>query len=180
MTEHTFGIVGAGGMGKAIARRLATAGNTVVVTDNDLDLATVVAAEADAGRPGETRAVSGEEAVGADVVVVAVWYPATIEFAISHASALAGKVVVDIANPLDETFTRLAVAATASAAEQLAKAIPESRVVKATPFQRRPCSTGSWMALRLTRSSLPTTGRRRLFSSTRLRAAACVPWMPAH
>lgn len=53
MTEHTFGIVGAGGMGKAIVCRLTTAGNTVVVTDNDLALATAAAADAGAGQPGE-------------------------------------------------------------------------------------------------------------------------------
>ena len=65
------------------------------------------------------------------MVVLAVWYPTTIEFARSHAADLAGKIVVDIANPLDETFRGLALEPTTSAAEELAKAVPQSRVVKA-------------------------------------------------
>jgi 8-hydroxy-5-deazaflavin:NADPH oxidoreductase len=69
--------------------------------------------------------------LAADIVVIAMWYPGSVDFAGAHAAALAGKTVVDIANPLDKTFTGLSIAPTTSAAEELAKALPGSSVVKA-------------------------------------------------
>lgn len=44
---------------------------------------------------------------------------------------LVGKIVVDISNPLTADFTGLAISGHTSAAEALAKLIPDSRVVKA-------------------------------------------------
>ena len=64
-------------------------------------------------------------------MVLALWYPATVEFATANQSALAGKIVVDISNPLDESFTGLSLPPTTSGAEELAAALPNSRVVKA-------------------------------------------------
>ncbi len=49
-----------------------------------------------------------------------------------RAEQLAGKIVVDITNPLNfETFDSLAVAADSSATAELAVALPQSRVLKA-------------------------------------------------
>ena len=48
------------------------------------------------------------------------------------ASSLAGKIVVDITNPLNfETFDSLVVPADSSAAAEIAAALPQSRVLKA-------------------------------------------------
>jgi predicted dinucleotide-binding enzyme len=67
-----------------------------------------------------------------DVVVFAVWYGTNIELAKQLGNKLAGKVVVDIANPLNSTYDGLATAADSSSAEDLAKAIASgARVVKA-------------------------------------------------
>ena len=67
-----------------------------------------------------------------EVVVLAVPYPAVAEVLAAHAEHLAGKVVVDITNPLDfTTFDSLTVPADSSAAAELAAALPQSRVVKA-------------------------------------------------
>ena len=50
----------------------------------------------------------------------------------SAASSLAGKIVVDITNPLNfETFDSLVVPADSSAAAEIAAALPQSRVLKA-------------------------------------------------
>lgn len=120
------GIVGAGSMGRAIATQLA-AGADVFVADRNPEKALAVAT----GIPSGATASSIEDALGAEMVVLAFWYPGTIEFAREHASELEGKVVVDIANPVDETWMRLAVDPSTSSAELLAAELPESRIVKA-------------------------------------------------
>jgi predicted dinucleotide-binding enzyme len=64
--------------------------------------------------------------------VLAVWYGTNIEIAKQLGTKLAGKVVVDIANPLNSTYDGLATAADSSSAEDLAKAIASgAKVVKA-------------------------------------------------
>jgi predicted dinucleotide-binding enzyme len=66
------------------------------------------------------------------VVVLAVWYGTNIEIAKQLGDKLAGKVVVDIANPLNSTYDGLATASDSSSAEDLAKAIASgAKVVKA-------------------------------------------------
>jgi len=64
-----------------------------------------------------------------DVVVLAVSYGTNIEVARQLGSKLAGKVVVDIANPLNATYDGLATAADSSSAEDLAKAIVSGALV---------------------------------------------------
>src|SRR5690606_2014706 len=67
-----------------------------------------------------------------DVVVLAVWYGTNIELAKQLGDKLAGKVVVDIANPLNATYDGLATAPDSSSAEDLAKAlVAGAKVVKA-------------------------------------------------
>jgi 8-hydroxy-5-deazaflavin:NADPH oxidoreductase len=131
MSTRTVGIIGAGNMGRGLVRRLAKAGRRVMVADQHADRAEQVAAEAGADQPGTASGVPEEQALAADIVVLALWYPATIEFATANQSALAGKIVVDISNPLDESFTGLSLPPTTSGAEELAAALPNSRVVKA-------------------------------------------------
>ena len=74
---------------------------------------------------------SGAELRG-EVVVLAVYYPGNLELARDLDDRLAGKVVVDISNPLTQAFDGLATAPGTSAAEELAAAVPSgTRVVKA-------------------------------------------------
>src|SRR3712207_8017225 len=75
--------------------------------------ATVAAAEPGAELRGE-------------VVVLAVYYPGNLEIARDLGDRLAGKVVVDISNPLNETFDGLATPPDTSAAEQVAQSAPRS------------------------------------------------------
>jgi len=69
--------------------------------------------------------------LASDVVVLALWYPGTTDFAAEHAAELDGKIVIDISNPLDESWVRLATDPSTSSAELLAQQLPGSRVVKA-------------------------------------------------
>jgi 8-hydroxy-5-deazaflavin:NADPH oxidoreductase len=118
-------------MGSGLVRRLTAAGHTVLLTDHNADKAANVAAQARDGQPGRASAAEDAEALAADVVVLAIWYPGTVEYARANSAALSGKVVVDISNPLDDSFTGLTIDPTTSAAEQLAAALPDSSVVKA-------------------------------------------------
>ena len=103
-------IIGTGNMGSAIASVAALGGNTVELYN-----------QGDHDKP-----VSG------DIVVLAVPYPALADVAKRRAEQLAGKIVVDITNPLNfETFDSLTVAADSSATAELAAALPGSRVLKA-------------------------------------------------
>jgi NADPH-dependent F420 reductase len=131
MDSPSIGIIGSGGMGRGIARRFATAGHVVTLHDHKPDAAIKVAEEAGNSVPGSVQAGSLADAMSSDVVVMAVWYPGTVRVALENVEALAGKIVVDIANPLDETFTALSVAPDSSAAEELAEALPDSTIVKA-------------------------------------------------
>jgi NADPH-dependent F420 reductase len=132
----SIGLVGAGGMGRSILRTLTAGGHTVTVADRDPQEAAAAAGEA-----GEGRASAGSlaEALAADIVVLAIWYPGTVELARAHGEVLRGTIVVDVANPLDATYTGLTVDPTTSAAEELARAVPGSRVVKA--FNTLPSTT---------------------------------------
>jgi len=103
-------IIGTGNMGPAIAGVVTKGGNTVQLIGHG-----------DAETP-----VTGE------IVVLAVPYPAVAEVLTQRGDQLAGKVVVDITNPLNfETFDSLTVPADSSAAAQLAAALPQSSVIKA-------------------------------------------------
>jgi 8-hydroxy-5-deazaflavin:NADPH oxidoreductase len=70
--------------------------------------------------------------VNGDIVILAVYYPAVKDIIAQYADKLAGKIVVDITNPLNlETFDSLVVPADSSSAAELAAALPSSRVLKA-------------------------------------------------
>ena len=120
-------IIGAGNMGGAIAALAAQGGASVQLLTRD-----AAAAEAVAGPlQGATAGVVGDPIEG-DIVVLALPYPAVAEVIGSYAGQLDGKVVVDITNPLDfSTFDSLVVASDASAAAEIAEAVPGARVLKA-------------------------------------------------
>jgi predicted dinucleotide-binding enzyme len=70
--------------------------------------------------------------VAADIVILAVPYPALASIVATYGPQLAGKTVVDITNPLNfETFDSLTVPADSSAAAEIAAALPSSKVLKA-------------------------------------------------
>jgi len=127
-------IIGAGNMGRGIGTRAVAGGHSVTFIDRDPveaeKAATDVKASANNGAKVSTASLGGAEL--GDVVVFAVWYGTNIELAKQLGDKLAGKVVVDIANPLNETYDGLATAPDSSSAEDLAKAIANgAKVVKA-------------------------------------------------
>ena len=118
-------IIGAGNMGRGIGTRLIAGGHKVTFVDANPETAQKTAADLNA-EVGTLDTPLG------DVVVLAVWYGTNIEIAKQLGAKLAGKVVVDIANPLNSTYDGLATAPDSSSAEDLAKAIAAgASVVKA-------------------------------------------------
>ncbi|GLZ77394.1 NADP oxidoreductase [Actinorhabdospora filicis] len=122
-------IVGAGSMARGIGTRLLAGGHPVHIADRDPQKAKGLAAELDGDATGHDIAEGPEDS---DVVVLAVPYPANVEIARNWAAQLAGKLVVDISNPVDfATFDDLTTPEGTSAAEQVAQAAPGAKVVKA-------------------------------------------------
>jgi 8-hydroxy-5-deazaflavin:NADPH oxidoreductase len=100
----------------------------VRIADRDRQKADSLAAELDGAATGEELAGPGD----AQVVVLALPYPANRDVAARWAGQLDGKVVVDIANPVDSaTFDDLVTPAGLSSAEEVATAAPGARVAKA-------------------------------------------------
>ena len=122
-------IIGAGNMGRAIGMRAVAGGHEVEILDRDPAEARRIAEEL-----GErVTALEAEAPFGGEVAVLALYYPGNKDAARQYADRLAGKVVVDISNPVDtETWDRLATAPGTSAAEELQELLPEGTpVVKA-------------------------------------------------
>jgi len=103
-------IIGTGNMGQAIASVVARSGHETEVL----------------GRTDSTKPVTGE------IVILAVPHAALSAIVAERGAELAGRVVVDITNPVNfETFDGLVVDADSSATAGLAAALPHSKVVKA-------------------------------------------------
>lgn len=138
-------VLGTGMVGQAIAGRLAELGHEVVVGTRDV-AATLARTEPDgmgnppfsawsAAHPQVRLASFADAATAADLVVNAT--AGTVSLSALEAAGeknLAGKVLLDIANPLDFSAgmpPALFVKDTDSLAEQIQRAFPDARVVKA-------------------------------------------------
>ena len=120
-------IVGTGNMARGIGTRAAAAGHGLTLYGTERGKAAELASELG----GSVKAAAVGDPLEGDVVVLALWYPVTLEVAERYGDALAGKVVVDISNPVNtDTFERI-VPDAGSGAEELAAAVPGARVVKA-------------------------------------------------
>jgi NADPH-dependent F420 reductase len=127
-------IVGAGNMGRGIGHRIVAGGHSVTIVDRDPEEAEQLMEELRGTVQGGATVEAAEPGaeLRGDVVVLAVYYPGNLEIARDLGERLAGKVVVDISNPLNETFDGLATAPGTSAAAEVAQSAPAgARVVKA-------------------------------------------------
>ena len=126
-----IGIIGAGNVGTGIGRRLAAKGHDVVVSFSRTAENLRKAAET-IGHGAQS--VSPQQAAAhGDVVVIATPWAATLDVVREHADALAGKVVWDATNALKPDMSALALGTTTSGGEEVAKAAPAAKVVKAVP-----------------------------------------------
>ena len=133
-------VLGTGTVGRTLAAAIAAAGNTVAIGTRDVDA--LLAREGDdafapwaAAHPDVRPATFADAAGGAELLFNATGGTASLPVLQAIGAAnLAGKILVDVANPLDFSNgfpPSLTVANTDSLAEQIQRAAPGARVVKA-------------------------------------------------
>ena len=142
----TISIIGAGGMAAAIASVAARAGHTVEIMSRDLAKARGMAQ--DTG----IRAITGTFGAAplGDMVILAVPYSAVMEVVKRYGAGLAGKVLIDITNPVGpdlksfvtphDSFGAREIASIAPAGAHVVKAFNThfSHVLAAGAFQGQP------------------------------------------
>ena len=167
-------IIGTGNMARGIATRALAGGNAVTLVGHDTDSARALAGELS----GEVRTGTLGDPINGAVVVLAIPYGAIDDVLGRYDDKLAGKVVIDITNPVDfSTFSLLNVEA-GSAAQEIAQKAPGAQVVKA--FNTTFASTlveGQSLGSPLMCSSPPTTTGPRARSARSSRRAASAPSM---
>ncbi|KIC08532.1 NADP oxidoreductase [Leisingera sp. ANG-M1] len=108
-----IGILGTGNVGSRLTALFTQGGHDVLM----------------GGRSGE---ISLQDAAAhGDIVVVAVHYHVAAEVLRPLAVTLAGKIVVDATNPLNDEWSPMLLGQETSASEEIAKLLPQSKVVKA-------------------------------------------------
>ena len=129
-----IGVLGTGMVGAAIATKLVELGHEVVMGSRTAD--NEQAAEwASAAGAGASQGTFADAAAHGEVVVNCTAGTASLEaLAAAGADNIAGKVLVDVANPLDYSQgmpPSLSVSGTDSLGEQIQRAFPDTRVIKA-------------------------------------------------
>ena len=125
-------IIGTGNMAKGIATRVVAGGHSVQLHAKDASKGGALANELKANAPsGVTVEVKAIGSPTDEVVILAIPYTEVASVAEQYADKLNTKVVVDITNPVDFNTFQLIPAAGMSGAEEIAKLLPNSKVVKA-------------------------------------------------
>ncbi|MDB5655661.1 MAG: oxidoreductase [Tardiphaga sp.] len=124
----TISIIGSGGMAAAIGGLAAKAGHTVEVMSRDTAKARALAAQVGAGA---TTGTFGAAPAG-DIVILAVPYAAVLDVVRQYGEKLAGKVLVDITNPVASDHMSFVTPADSFGAQEISKVAPaDAEVVKA-------------------------------------------------
>ena len=126
-----IGIIGAGNVGTGLGKRLAAEGHDIVVSfardpERVREAATMIGGGARAGTPQDA-------ASHGNIVILATPWAVTLDTVRGVARALAGKIVWDATNALKPDMSGLAIGTTTSGGEEVAKAAPAAKVVKAIP-----------------------------------------------
>jgi 8-hydroxy-5-deazaflavin:NADPH oxidoreductase len=121
----TISIIGAGGMAAAFGGLAAKAGHTVEVTSRDPAKARALVEQIG---DGATTGTFGAAPAG-DIVILAVPYSAVLDVVKQHGEELAGKLLVDITNPIKSDFTGFLTPEDSFGAQEIAKAAPANAVI---------------------------------------------------
>jgi 8-hydroxy-5-deazaflavin:NADPH oxidoreductase len=126
-------IIGTGNMARGIGTRLLAGGHSVGLVGHEPGKAEDLAAHLqEAARSGATVTAVDDGVLPSEVVVLAVPYTAAALIVQQYYDQLAGKIIIDITNPIDFNTLEPIVAPGNSAAEEIAKVAPAgSKVVKA-------------------------------------------------
>lgn len=129
-------IIGCGNMGRGIATRVAAGKHVLMLYDIDSAAAEKLANDLGGTKPNGAKVAVAETPADAvpesDVIILASWYGANLETAAMLGAELDGKIVVDISNPLNESYDDLVTPPGTSAVETIRDAVPGgARFVKA-------------------------------------------------
>lgn len=134
-TKETIAIIGAtGNMGSAIARNLAKHNYRLILMSRNAeelselkDSLSTMNTKAMIDTNDCVKDVSWE----ADIIILASPYEGEKEIAEKIREVATGKIVISISNPLNANYSDLVTSSDTSAAEELQKLLPNSKVVKA-------------------------------------------------
>ncbi len=134
-TKSTIAVIGStGNMGSAIAKSLARGRNRLLLFGRDEAKINTL--------QNDIRALNSDaevEAMGcpkdasweADIVILAVPYAAEAAVAEEIKPYVTQKIVISIANPMNETFDGMVTPTDSSAAQELQRLLPDAQVIKA-------------------------------------------------
>ncbi|MEW5930965.1 MAG: NAD(P)-binding domain-containing protein [Gemmatimonadota bacterium] len=121
-------VIGTGRMGTALARSIGEHVAPPLWVSRDAGrLAERIRGEGIRAQP----ATQEDALAAADLVVPTLWFRDLLPWLESVRPALAGKIVMDISNPFDDTFEAFTTPFDTSSAEEVQRAVPEARVVGA-------------------------------------------------
>ena len=119
-------VIGAGNMASAFVKQLHAAGHQVHIASRDAAKANALAVQ----YTGVVSVPMHDIAKEADAIVLATGYGDAVA-ALASAQVQAGQTVIDISNPLTADYMGLTIGHSTSAAEEIAKSVPQVYVVKA-------------------------------------------------
>ena len=133
-------IIGSGNMARGIGTRFLSGGHNITYMDRQPEKAKAAASEvASRAKGGKAEGVALGTPIKDEIVILAIPYGATGEVIESLGKKLDGKIIIDITNPLNATYSGSAVAPGTSGAQEIAKKLPaDATVLKAfnTTFAR--------------------------------------------
>ncbi len=134
-TKQTIAIIGAtGNMGAAISKSISKGTYRLLLKGNkqaDLDALVNEIKNNNTETDVEAAVCPTEASWEADIIILAVPFEAEKEIAAKIKEVANQKIVISIANPLNETYNELVTSPNTSAAEELQKLLPNSKVIKA-------------------------------------------------
>jgi len=135
ITKQTIAIVGASGsMGSAIAKSIAGGNYRLLLFDTNLEQLGSLSEEIQQNHPEadfEHMSCPHESSWEADIIILALPHSAEKEMAEKIRDVANQKIVISIANPIDQNFSTLTTKPETSAAEELQQWLPHSKVIKA-------------------------------------------------
>lgn len=133
--KQTIAVIGAtGNMGSAISKSLSNGNYRLLLkASNEQELDALVKEIETKNAEADVKAAvcPAEASWEADIIILAVPFGAENELANKIRDVANQKIVISIANPLNETYNGLLTAPDTSAAEVLQKLLPNSKVIKA-------------------------------------------------
>jgi NADPH-dependent F420 reductase len=134
-TKQTIAIIGAtGNMGSAIARSIAKGPYRLLLKASKQDELDALVNDIQSKNPSaevESVICPTEASWEADIIILAVPYEAEKNIAPQIKDVASQKIVISIANPLNQNYDGLVTAPGTSAAEELQKLLAYSKIVKA-------------------------------------------------